>query len=49
MATPPDKTGVKTSSGQRATHAWLKTAKGRSNASQRWLARQINEIGRAHV
>ena len=43
MATPPDKTGVKTSSGQRATHAWLKTAKGRSNASQRWLARQIND------
>jgi 23S rRNA (uridine2552-2'-O)-methyltransferase len=29
--------------GPRGTHSNLKTARGRSNASQRWLARQIND------
>ena len=42
MAHPPNKSGTG-KGGQRGTHAWLKTAKGRSNASQRWLARQIND------
>nr|WP_249681056.1 RlmE family RNA methyltransferase [Roseococcus pinisoli] len=29
--------------GPRGTHANVKTARGRSNASQRWLARQLND------
>lgn len=29
--------------GPRSTHSNLKTARGRSNASQRWLSRQIND------
>ncbi|WP_424812931.1 RlmE family RNA methyltransferase [Roseococcus sp. YIM B11640] len=40
MAKPPSKPGK---GNIRLTHANLKTAKGRSNASQRWLARQIND------
>ena len=39
MAKTPSKQGP----GPRNTHANLKTARGRSNASQRWLSRQIND------
>lgn len=43
MASPPKTPPKQTTAGQRGTHAWLKTAQGRSNASQRWLSRQIND------
>ncbi|MDB5414329.1 MAG: RlmE family methyltransferase [Rubritepida sp.] len=42
MAKPPTKSTAG-GPGPRGTHANLKTARGRSNASQRWLSRQIND------
>ncbi|WPB86884.1 RlmE family RNA methyltransferase [Sediminicoccus rosea] len=39
MAKPPSKPGA----GPRGTHVNVKTARSRSNASQRWLLRQLND------
>lgn len=43
MAKSPSRSGSGGPAGPRGTHSNLKTARGRSNASQRWLLRQLND------